>query len=92
MPANQPLFWYGYCLAKFLEYDLGPFREGRREVRNCASWPTPTWLSNKRTDPNELVNLADAEPQKLREMQEHLLDTFLTLDAPPEQIDRLGLR
>ena len=91
VPANQPLFWYGYCLAKFLEYDLGPFRDGRREVRNCASWPASTWLSNKLSDPNELVNLAAAEPQKLREMQNYLRQTLIDLAAPPEQLQRLGL-
>ena len=54
-------------------------------------WPTPTWLSDKRSDPNELVNLADRAPAKLREMQAALRETLIRLQAPPEQIERLGL-
>jgi arylsulfatase A-like enzyme len=89
--GNQPLNWYGYCLAKFLHYDLGPFADGRRPVRNCASWPTPTWLSNKTEDPNELVNLADRCPDKLLEMQRALKAKIIELGAPREQLTRLGL-
>lgn len=88
---NQPLNWYGYSLAKFLPYDLGPYADGSRPVRECASWPTPTWLSDKRSDPNELVNLAAQEPTKLRELQQALRQQLIDLQAPPEQLTRLGL-
>jgi len=91
VPANQPLYWYGHSLARFLHYDLGPYENGRRTVTH-KSWPTPTWLSDRRTDPNELVNLADANPGKLRDMQRTLKQTLLDLKAPAEQLDRLGLR
>ena len=89
---NVPLNWYGYCLAKFLHYDLGPYENGRRAVRNCISWPEATWLSHKPTDMNELHNLADSEPEKLREMQHTLRETLVRLNAPDEQLVRLGLR
>jgi len=92
VPDNQPLNWYGHCLAKFLRYDLAPYVNGRREVRNCSSWPSPTWLSNKTEDMNELVNLADARPDKLLAMQRLLKDTLIRLRAPVEQLDRLDLR
>ena len=90
--ANQPLNWYGACLAKFLPYDLGPFDGQRRHVRQQASWPAPTWLSNKAADMNELENVASQNPQKLGEMQAALRTTLLALRAPEEQLDRLGLR
>jgi len=89
--GNQPLYWHGYCLSKFLHYDLGPYEDGRRPVIDCPSWPDPTWLSNKADDPNELVNLADEHPGKLREMQRALKQELLRLKAPPEQAERLGL-
>ena len=57
---NQPLFWHGYHLARFINYDLGPYQNGRRPVHNCPSWDTPTWLSDKGSDVNELENLAAA--------------------------------
>ncbi|MNI09024.1 Arylsulfatase [compost metagenome] len=88
---NQPLYWHGACLAKFIHYDLGPYHEGKREVSNSPSWPTPTWLSDKSTDPNELINLADQEPEKVRELQQVLKQTLIELQAPSEQLVRLGL-
>ncbi len=89
--GNEPLFWHGYCLAKFLPYPLGPFADGRRPVIGYQSWPVPTWLSDKRSDPNELVNLAAREPDALRRMQAALRAQLVRLEAPPEQIVRLGL-
>ena len=90
-PDNQPLHWYGYCLSKFLPgYDLGPYHDGRRQT-TTESWPTSTWLSDKRNDPNELVNLADSQPDQLRRMQTALKQTLMDLKSPPEQIKRLGL-
>lgn len=91
IPENEPLNWYGYSLAKFIDYNLGPYQHGHRPVSNCASWPTMTWLSNKRDDPNELVNLAADNPIKVLEMQHALKETLTQLKAPPEQIQRLGL-
>ncbi len=92
VPGNQPLYWHGYCLARFLPYDLGPYADGRRPVRGYASWPTPTWLSYKPDDPNEWVNLADTYPKKVVEMQRALKETLIALKAPAEQIQRLGLQ
>ncbi len=90
--GNRPLNWYGHCLAKFLPVPLGPYAAGRRAVGgDYPSWPTPTWLSDKGADPNELTNLADAEPGRLAEMQAALAGALLTADAPPEQLTRLGL-
>lgn len=93
VPGNQPLYWHGYCLAKFLPYDLGPYVNGARAV----SLPEPrvkepTWLSNKQEDPWERKNLAGDDPVKLKEMQRALRETLVRSRAPGEQLDRLGLR
>ena len=91
VPGNQPLYWHGYCLDKFMgACRLGPYENGRRHAE-CAPWPAPTWLSDKESDPNELVNLAESEPAKLRAMQDALRRTLLQVGAPPEQLTRLGL-
>ncbi|MCQ6563820.1 sulfatase-like hydrolase/transferase [Paenibacillus mendelii] len=89
---NQPLYWYGTAVAKFIPYDLGPYVDGKRLVSDCASWPTPTWLSDKSTDPSELVNLADQEQKKAAELQQALKQTLVKLQAPSEQLERLGLQ
>ncbi len=89
--GNQPLRWYGHRLSRYLPYELGPYEQGRRAVTNWPAWPTPTWLSDKERDPNELVNLAAQEPEKLKQMQAELVRTLEDLGAPPEQKIRLGL-
>jgi arylsulfatase A-like enzyme len=106
VPENTPLYWYGYCLAKFLNYDLGSYENGRREVlsvpmgepigpgtgsRDARAWMAPTWLSNKRTDMNELENLADDQPDKLAQMQQALHHKLVDVGAPVEQLARLGV-
>lgn len=90
--GNQPLFWYG--LTGETREELGPYDadNGRREATMEYPLNTPTWLSDSRADPNELVNLADDRPEKLREMQHKLRETLVDLDAPDEQLDRLGIR
>ena len=55
------------------------------------TWPDPTSLHDKAADPNELVNLAKARPDKLAEMQGKLRDELNRLQAPMEQLQRLGL-
>ncbi|MBP1991979.1 sulfatase [Paenibacillus eucommiae] len=89
--GNGPLNWYGTCMAKFIPYNLGPYQDGKRVVSDCASWPTPTWLSDKSTDPSELVNLADQEQEKVHELQQALKQAIIKLNAPSEQLIRLGL-
>lgn len=105
IPENAPLYWYGYSLAKFLRYDLGPYVDGRREVLSVPmgepnklgagpedrTWSTPTWLSDKQNDINELVNLAAERPDKLRDMQTALRQTLVNLGTPSEQLTRLGI-
>jgi len=90
--GNQPLNWYGHCLAKFLPANLGSYVNGRRACHDDYWWDTPTWLSDKREDVNELENLAASNPQKLQELQRALKDQIVGLHAPVEQLDRLGLR
>jgi len=90
--SNEPLYWYGHRLSMFppVSYQLGDYHEMRREVIP-PDWSTETWLSNKRDDPNELINLADTHPRKLLELQRKLIDVLQTLNAPEEQFQRLGL-
>jgi len=92
IPENKPLYWYDFPLAKFLKYDLGPYINGRREVFGGLRYEGETWLSDRSTDWPELINLADKNPNKLLEMQKALKDTLIRLKAPPEQLDRLGIR
>ncbi len=89
--GNAPLNWYGYCLARFLHYDLGPYQDGRRSVLACPSWPERTWLSHKPSDMSERINLVDREPEQVQRMQRALRETLDQVQAPPEQLERLGL-
>ena len=91
---NGPLYWYGLQGWHFVKNgDLGPAVRGRREVRGQSyRFAEPTWLSDKRVDPCEKINLATSEAGKLEEMQRALKHVLLQVGAPNEQIDRLGLR
>lgn len=93
VPGNKPLYWYGYHLARFISYDLGPYVNGCRAVDHDPPRVTdPTWLSDKRSDLQERHNLAEDRPGKLKEMQRKLRDKLVELRAPAEQLDRLGIR
>ncbi|MCC2683681.1 MAG: Arylsulfatase [Paenibacillaceae bacterium] len=90
--SNQPLYWYGYSLIRERRGAVvGEFADGRRPAES-KMFNMPTWLSDKRSDPNELVNLAEERPEKLKEMQQALVRTLQRIQAPDEQLDRLGLR
>jgi arylsulfatase A-like enzyme len=90
---NEPLYWYGITgetRAELGDYDP---EAGRREATGWDPAPcsVPTWLSDKRSDPNELDNLAAERPAQLATMQTALADTLRAVDAPAEQLDRLGI-
>jgi len=88
---NQPLYWYDYCWSRFMPgIELGEYQDGRRTAIT-ESWPTETWLSNKTEDFNELENLTEKQPKKLQEMQCVLKQQLQQIDAPPEQLVRLGI-
>jgi len=93
--ANGPLSWYGHPLARFIPYPLGDFEGGRRPVENYLAHQEATWLSDKIEDPNELENLADAQPERVAAMQAQLKGLLPNLGLPGEcareQIQRLGL-
>lgn len=91
VPSNRPLHWHGHCLSKFLPYELGPYKDGHRDVLQEMRCPTPTWLSDRQTDPNELEDLANRDPAKLVEMQQALRAKLVSLRAPSEQLQRLAL-
>lgn len=87
---NKPLYWHGYHHSKFLTYELGDYVDSKR-LASCTTWGDPTWLSYKPDDPNELMNLAEQEKEKLTELQAHLKQTLINLNAPSEQLERLQL-
>ncbi len=96
VPGNQPLNWYGSCQALFIHAGLGPYDGVKRaclpdDERNGYGWNTPTWLSDRQNDPNELTNLAEDRSDELSRMQRSLKQKILELKAPSEQIERLGL-
>ena len=91
-PGNEPLYWYGVTGA--MRDDLRPYDAETDRSPADVDYPTgelPTWLSDRREDPTEQTNLADDRPEKRRKLQNALQDTLERLDAPPEQLERLGL-
>jgi len=90
--GNDPLYWYG--ITGETASQLGPYdaEAGRREADRPYPLNTPTWLSDLREDPTGSENVASDRPEKLAEMQEALRTTLRDLNAPEEQLDRLGLR
>jgi len=91
--ANAPLNWYGHQPWDFVcTGQLGPIVNGRRAVREASYWLGETWLSDLANDPVEQCNLAEREPAQRRRMEAALVEWLTTLRAPPEQLERLGLR
>lgn len=93
---NQPLNWYGKRGSFQLTSRLGDYQNGCRPVSGTArKGPDPTWLSDKNQDPSELDNLAEEYPEKLKEMQGHLIEKINGLNLPgscaQEQLERLEL-
>lgn len=89
--SNQPLYWYGYHLSRFFAfYELGDY-DGIRRPCKTKTWGDPTWLSDKAMDMSEVNNLAEKQPEVLRHMQDALRAELIRLDAPSEQLIRLGL-
>ena len=58
---------------------------------NHIPYDGETWLSDRKSDPNELHNLAASHPEQLQAMQGALTRVLEDLHAPPEQKLRLGL-
>lgn len=94
--SNEPLYWYGITGVEAVhdentgEYDP---ETGRRPAnKNFPEEQLPTRLSNINKDPNERVNLADERPEKKAQMQRALKTKLNSLNAPDEQLDRLGIR
>lgn len=91
-PDNQPLYWYGATAAS--RPDVGEYDPERTRAPATRPYPhetLPTWLSDLREDPVERHNRADERPEKRRELQRALRRTLVRLDAPAEQVERLGL-
>ena len=87
--GNEPLYWYGF--QDSVTQDFGPVEDGRRDVDRSWVEERDPWLSDLREDPNELYNRAEERPEKRHEMQRALRETLVSLDAPSEQLERLGL-
>jgi arylsulfatase A-like enzyme len=96
--GNQPLYWYSHRHSMFQPYDLGPYEctgadEGRRPVTHTAlTRPDEVWLSDLCADPYEASNLADQHPDQIDRLSHALATELERIGAPPEQLDRLGIR
>ena len=88
--GNQPLYWYGYTAMNARRGALGPVVDGRRQAQ-VTPFGTPTWLSDRLTDPSELINLAAEQPRRCAALQQALVAKLAALGAPPEQVQRLAL-
>lgn len=89
---NQPLYWESPLLSRYMPIELGPIEDNcRRRVQGYPSWDVPTWLSDRESDPNELENLADRQPEKVRELRGVMKAELQRLHAPSWQPERLGL-
>lgn len=71
-------------------YELGDF-DGIKRPAKTKLWPTGTWLSNKTSDMNKTINLADQEPAMLAQLRDALKRKLIECVAPSEQLTRLGL-
>ena len=93
---NEPLYWYGITGTEDVHSeDTGEYDSdtGRRTAeKDYPTQQVPTRLSNINQDPNEIQNLSEKNTEKKREMQQALRRKLQDLNAPSEQLDRLGIR
>lgn len=92
---NQPLYWYSHHQSRFFPYTLGRYEcledgGGRRPVDH-APMERGLRLSDLRSDPYEVENLAQVQPEQVRRLAEMLRARLVEINAPPEQFERLGL-
>jgi arylsulfatase A-like enzyme len=91
--ANGPLHWYSAHPPEFLKpRGIGPYEPARtRFPIDWARGPMRTALYDLAADPGQERDLAADQPATLRRLQGALRDWLRALEAPPEQLERLGL-
>ena len=90
---NEPLYWYSAQPPDFLKpRGFGPYEPDR--TRFPIDWirgPMRTALYNVTEDPHQQHDLAAQEPETVRRLQNALRRWLIELQAPSEQLRRLGL-
>lgn len=90
--TNQPLYWYSRLPPTFIGaraaggLEPGPRYPARHEVPH-----TGRQLFDRRDDPNMTNNLIDHEPEVAKRLESAIARFLVSIDAPPEQFERLGL-
>ncbi|MGI8915970.1 MAG: sulfatase [Chloroflexota bacterium] len=90
---NEPLYWYGSAPPGFLK-PRGVGQYAPCDQRFPIDWvrgPMATALFDVTVDPAQRHDLANEQPAVLQRMQAALRDWLVAIQAPPEQLQRLGL-
>lgn len=91
--TNEPLYWYSGQPPEFLKpRGVGPY--DACATRYPIDWlrgPMRTALYDVQADPQQLRDLAVKQPETVRRLQTALREWLLAIEAPKEQLHRLGL-
>ncbi len=90
---DRPLYSYSYHTRRDAPgIRFGPFRDDRRKLLTDLSPRSnsalTSWLTNRKDDPSELINLAERHPEKAAEMKHALGQKLGECHAPEELFDR----
>jgi arylsulfatase A-like enzyme len=91
--SNAPLYWYGSSPPAFLKpRGVGSYEPcDQRFPIDWVRGPMRTALFDVTSDPAQRHDLATEQPEVLQRLQTVLRDWLITIGAPQEQLQRLGL-
>jgi arylsulfatase A-like enzyme len=89
--ANGPLFWYSVEPPRFAAPAHGPLQDNARYPVTMPRGASRTALYNVRDDPGQTRDRYADEPDVASRLERALTGFLTDLDAPREQLTRLGL-
>lgn len=90
--SNEPLYWYSHHRPAFIGARAsGPLEDNSRYPASAARGASRSALFDRQADPQQLDDRLEVAPQEARRLEEAIRDFFAGIDAPSEQLRRLGL-
>jgi arylsulfatase A-like enzyme len=88
---NEPLYWYSPLPPQFGDVRVNDDFDGVRYSARVTRGAMHNALYNVKNDPRQEQNLYDDHPEVVARLQTALRDFLASIDAPREQLTRLGL-
>jgi arylsulfatase A-like enzyme len=89
---NEPLYWYSHLPPQFGDVHVDDDFDGVRYSAHVTRGPMSSALYNIKDDPQQEHNLYDQHPEVVDRLKAQMRDFLLSIDAPSEQLNRIGLK